>query len=113
MEMSTQAKILIEQRMTNEKKSLAVAYLLLIFLGPLGVHRFYLGKTGSALVMLALSVIGWATLFIVVGLVFLVAVGIWVVVDVFLLPEIVRQDQERLRQKLTLETMASLSPDHA
>ncbi|MEG9884336.1 MAG: TM2 domain-containing protein [Hyphomicrobiales bacterium] len=113
MELSTQAKILIEQRITNEKKSLAMAYLLLIFLGPLGMHRFYLGKTGSGFVMLALSLIGWASLVVVVGVVFLAVVGIWVVVDAFLLPEIVRQDQERLRQKLTLETMASLSPDHA
>jgi TM2 domain-containing membrane protein YozV len=32
-----------------------VAALLAFFLGPLGIHRFYLGRTGSAVVMLVLS----------------------------------------------------------
>lgn len=32
-----------------------VAAILAFFLGPLGVHRFYLGRTGSAIAMVALS----------------------------------------------------------
>ncbi len=32
-----------------------VAALLAFFMGPLAVHRFYLGRTGSAIVMLVLS----------------------------------------------------------
>lgn len=32
-----------------------VAALLAFFLGPLGIHRFYLGRTGSAVAMLVLS----------------------------------------------------------
>ena len=39
----------------KKEKSMAVAYLLLIFLGSLGIHRFYLGKTGSGIAMLLLS----------------------------------------------------------
>ena len=31
------------------KKSAVVAYLLWFFLGGLGVHRFYLGRTGSGI----------------------------------------------------------------
>jgi hypothetical protein len=33
-----------------------IAAILAFFLGPLGVHRFYLGRTGSAIVMLVLSI---------------------------------------------------------
>lgn len=32
-----------------------VAALLAFFLGPLGIHRFYVGKTGSAIAMLVLT----------------------------------------------------------
>lgn len=32
-----------------------IAALLALFLGPLGVHRFYLGRNGSALAMLVMS----------------------------------------------------------
>ena len=42
--MNTQREILIEQRVTNDAKSPLVAYLLLIFLWGLGVHRMYLGR---------------------------------------------------------------------
>ncbi len=38
----------------NDRNKL-VAALLAFFLGPLALHRFYLGRTGSAIVMLVLS----------------------------------------------------------
>lgn len=43
-----------------------IAALLAFFLGMLGVHRFYLGRTGSGILMLALSitVVGMAATFI-------------------------------------------------
>ena len=34
-------------RYENDKKSTAVAILLTLFVGGLGIHRFYLGKTGN------------------------------------------------------------------
>ena len=43
MALTTQQHMLIEQRITNDAKSPVVAYLLLIFLGFFGAHRFYLG----------------------------------------------------------------------
>jgi TM2 domain-containing membrane protein YozV len=64
----------------SEKSRLA-ATLLALFLGWLGIHRFYLGKTGTAVVMLVLGVLGLATVWFGIGLVFLIAVGIWALVD--------------------------------
>ncbi len=55
---------------TNDRNKL-VAALLAFFVGVLGVHRFYLGRTGSGIVMLVLS----ATI---VGL---LVTGVWAFVD--------------------------------
>lgn len=52
----------------SDKKALPV-FLLCLFLGPLGAHRFYVGKVGTGL--LALLTLG--------------AVGIWTLVDLFLI----------------------------
>jgi len=68
----------------KKEKSMAVAYLLLIFLGSLGFHRFYLGKTGSGIAMLLLSIIGAVTAIIVVGYFLLGIVGLWIFIDLFL-----------------------------
>jgi TM2 domain-containing membrane protein YozV len=38
--------------MATSSKSGVVALLLCIFLGPLGVHRFYAGKTGTGIAQL-------------------------------------------------------------
>lgn len=43
-------------------KSYFVAYLLLFFLGLIGAHRFYVGRTGSGLLYfftLGISLFGW------------------------------------------------------
>ena len=50
MALSVQEKILVEQRVTNEAKSIVLAYLFWFFV-PLGVHRLYLGKVLSGLLL--------------------------------------------------------------
>lgn len=99
MSLTTQQQMLIEQRITNDAKSPVVAYLLLIFLGGFGAHRFYLGKTGTAITMLILCILGWLTVVVGVGLVLLVAVGIWCIVDIFLIPGMVQEDKDAIRQR--------------
>ena len=57
------------------QKSTATAYLLWFFLGVLGIHKFYLGKTGiGVLYLFTLGLLGFGTLY-----------------DLFTLPSQVRQ----------------------
>jgi TM2 domain-containing membrane protein YozV len=63
-------------------KSRLATTLLAWFLGYFGAHRFYIGKTGTAVVMLILGIVGWATIWIFgLGLVFIIPVCIWALVD--------------------------------
>jgi TM2 domain-containing membrane protein YozV len=78
------------------KKSPLIAYLLWFFFGLFGAHRFYAGRMGTGLALLALSLIGFAT----VGAVLLVSL-IWVVVDAFLIPGWIRRHNNRLIDSLT------------
>ena len=64
-----------------QKKSVAAAYLLWLFLGSFGAHRFYLGHMTSGAVQLGLLLLGWLPLFL--GWVVL---GVWWLVDAFLIP---------------------------
>lgn len=56
-------------RLQNPPKQLNIAYILLIFFGVLGIHRFYLGRIGTGILYL-----------FTLGL-----FGIGVIVDVFIL----------------------------
>jgi TM2 domain-containing membrane protein YozV len=57
------------------QKSMVLGYVLWYFLGLFGAHRFYLGKTGTAIAQLVLTIT-------IVGS---IVSFIWVLVDAFLL----------------------------
>lgn len=77
-------------------KEMWIAYVLAIVFGTLGIHRFYLGRTGSAIAMLVIGLVSVpAILLFGVGLLGLLAVAIWWVVDLFLIPGMVREENER------------------
>ena len=105
MSLTTQDRMLIEQRVTNEAKSAGVAYLLWFFLGLLGGHRFYLGRIGSAIAQLCLFIFGWGLVVVGVGIVMLIVLGIWVLVDAFLIPGMIQGHKNSVRDKLTSEAM--------
>jgi len=62
-----------------------VAALLAFFLGTLGIHRFYLGKKTSAIIMLVLGIIGYATSWMVIGIPIIAVLGVWSLVDFILI----------------------------
>lgn len=62
-------------------KSKTAAALLSIFLGGLGIHRFYVGKVGSGIAMLLLTIFGAILSLAFVGFFMMIAVGIWDLVD--------------------------------
>lgn len=62
-------------------KSRLATTLFAFFLGQFGAHRFYVGKIGTAVVMLLLTIVGWATFWIIIGFVPLGIVWIWQLID--------------------------------
>ncbi len=90
MDPRTQEQLIYEAH----RKSTGASYLLWFFLGFLGAHRFYLGRTGTGIaqLLLCLSVIG------IIPLVF------WWLIDGFMIPGIVREENMK-----TLSAMAPMA----
>ncbi|MCX5479750.1 TM2 domain-containing protein [Kaistia geumhonensis] len=85
MSLSTEQQLLIEARVANDGPSVLVAYLFWFFLWFVSAHRFYLGRPGSAVLQIL-------SYFVLIGF-------IWVLVDIFLIPGMVRQRQNDLRMR--------------
>ena len=83
------------------KKSMVVSYLLWFFFGTLGGHRFYNGRVGSGVAQLLLTIFGALLLFAAgLGLLLLAPVWIWVLVDAFLIPGWIRNQNSLLAAQL-------------
>ncbi len=85
MSLTIQDKILIEQRVANEAPSVVVAYLLWLFGWFVSAHRFYLRQPRSAVLQIL-------SYFVVIGFV-------WILVDAFLIPGMIRERQGQLRRR--------------
>jgi TM2 domain-containing membrane protein YozV len=62
-------------------KSRLATTLLAWFLGYFGAHRFYIGKTGTAIVMLVLGIVGIPLCFVFVGIPIVIGVAVWALID--------------------------------
>jgi hypothetical protein len=85
----------------RNEKSIGIAYLLWFFLGGFSAHRFYVGATATACTQLFLNVggifmllsgaaskdVGGASF----GLLMMATAGIWLIVDIFLIPGLCRR----------------------
>ncbi|WP_424466721.1 NINE protein [Pseudoclavibacter helvolus] len=91
------APVLYQQTVVvNGGKEVGITYVLAIFLGALGIHNFYLGRTGIAVTQLVLYLVGWATAWLGVGLLLIFGVSVWIIVELFLIPQFVREANARL-----------------
>jgi TM2 domain-containing membrane protein YozV len=86
--------------MSRRRKSIAIAYLLCIFLGALGVHQFYLDRPAAGGCYLTLNIIGLLTTFIFVGWLFLGILWFLLLIDLFRIPDYIRRYDDRLRHEL-------------
>ena len=96
MALSTQQQILVETRLANQGKSMVLAYVFWFFLGFFSAHRFYL-RNDLAIFQLILN-------FLIIG-------GIWTLLDLFLIPGMVRNSREATRQRIVLDVMATTGPE--
>lgn len=78
------------------KKSAGVAYLLWLFLGFFGAHRFYTGRTGSGAAMLVVTLISYLLTFVLIGYLPLAFIFLVWVVDAFQIPGWIRDHNTRL-----------------
>ena len=65
-------------------KSRLATTLLAWFLGYFGAHRFYIGKTGTAILMLVLGIVGIPMCFVLVGIPIVIGVSVWRLIDFIL-----------------------------
>ena len=123
-QLSQQQFFILESEMQKRRKSLPLTYVLLIFLGALGVHKFYLGKTKQGLLYLVLGVVGFISLLIGeftglisfgasgnllfrFGLVCLAILVILLIVDLFTTPRQVRQANMAAEDKIIDQLLSS------
>jgi TM2 domain-containing membrane protein YozV len=74
---------LLSSEMSHNEKSPVVAWMLWIFFGGFGGHRYYLGKIGT----------GIAMTFTLGGL------GFWTLIDLFLLSGLIREANEKIERE--------------
>ncbi len=82
-------------------KSLVAAYLIWFFLGYGGVHRMYLGRWVSGLVMLGVFVMSWVLSLIFIGYIGLGFILVWWALDALLMPGLVSRSNEDLIRRLS------------
>ena len=83
------------------RKSTTVSYLLWLFVGVLGGHRFYNGRTATAVIQLLLWLFGIMSLAAFgLGLLLLIPLGLWLLLDAFLIPGWVNGHNNALAEQL-------------
>lgn len=91
-DLNNEEQLLVNSEIEKRGKNLLLAYILAIFVGTLAIHRFYLGRKGSAIAMLLLGIFS-----------FFIISSVWTLVDLFLIPGIVKEDNQRIETETANE----------
>jgi len=83
--------LILRQETDTRKKSVTATWLLWLFLGGIGAHRFYLGRVGTGIAMLLT----------------LGGLSIWTLVDAFLISGMLRVDKRRV-EAVILEEIGAM-----
>lgn len=95
-QLTNQEKVLVDTQVANKAKNPVVAWLLWIFLGGFGAHRFYFEKTGTGVVMLLLTLTLLGT----------VITLPWLIIDAFRIQGWIHQSQEKVEQEAITQVLA-------
>jgi len=97
-QLTNEELLVVNSEIDRRKKSTAAAYLLCIFLGTLGAHRYYMNKTGSAIAMTLITVLtlGLGT----------IITAVWAIVDLFLIGGWLKNDQSALENSIAQEILS-------
>jgi TM2 domain-containing membrane protein YozV len=82
------------------QKSTSTAFLLWFFLGGFSAHRFYMGKTGSAIGQASLWWISLLLCYVLIGFLIVWIPALWIFIDVFLISGWVRDHNNRLAAEI-------------
>lgn len=85
--LTTEQLQLLASEMSKKQKSGGVAWLLWFFTGGIGGHRFYLGRIGTGVAMLLT----------------LGGLGIWTLVDLFLMSGMIKSTNETIENEILSE----------
>lgn len=123
-QLSEKQLVILESELKKKRKSMPLAYILLIFLGFLGVHKFYLGKTKQGVLYVLLSVVGFislvvgeftglisfgasGTMLFTFGLVCAGVLGVMLIINLFTTPGQVRQFNETVESRIIDQLLQS------
>ena len=87
-ELDQRELLILQQELEKRRKNPVAVWILWAFLGNFGAHRFYLGKVGTGVIML---LVGWMTL------------GIWWIVDAFLITGMLRDNMQAIEAEILQE----------
>ncbi|MDO7805880.1 TM2 domain-containing protein [Lactiplantibacillus pentosus] len=95
-QLTNEEVLVLNSEIELQKKSALITYLLCLFIGTLGAHRYYVGKTGSAIAITLITVLtlGFGA----------IVTGIWALVDLFLINGWLQDDRSQIEAN-TIQTI--------
>ncbi len=106
---------ILNNELDKNKKSTGLTYVLFIFFGSLGIHKFYIGNKKMGLIYLFLGIVGWISLLsggmsavvsegdsgsgaAIFGLICFIVLGVLCLIDLFTIPKQVRKRYDEIEE---------------